>query len=249
MQKRGSHIDIVISFVIFVTLLIFIFSIFAPKLKISDQQAIIDYIRAKLISNFTSNLTTFTIQINTIGFKKDCIQFTSGTIKGIIGQYIDENKLIIKNGSNDNLTYGIWGGNLNILTGKSFNGFLKFYYSKSFEDSICKGTKPQCGFKGGCDTLAGYEIGLIREITSIILFNIEELAKRYYDDYEGLKVELGIPPGTEFAFTFATSDGTIIIRAEPDEIPTTNVYSEESPVTYTDNDGNVLEGFLTIKVW
>lgn len=247
MKKRGSHIDIVLSFVIFVTLLIFIFSVFMPKLKISDQQAIIDYLKLKLIGNFSSNLTTFTIQItDPIDQNKKCIKFT-GSVEDIIIQGINYDELIIKNSSNYILNYTVQGKTLYILTGKNFDGFLKLYHSPHLNASFCDGSPPSCGMQI-CDVFTNYEIGLIREITSIILFNIQELADKYNTDYESLKSELGLPPGTEFAFIFTASDGTEII-AEPDEIPTTNVYSEEFPVTYSDNDGNILEGFLTIKVW
>lgn len=245
MGKRGSHIDIVLSFVIFVSLLIFIFSVFAPKIGTqSDKQVMIDYLKAKLINNFTSNLTTFTIQItDTIKPNADCVRI-NGIVNDIRAQGIDETKLIIKNESDNILNYDVSGNSLIVGTGKGFSGFLKFYHSKDLESSLCT----TCGLGGCGENINGYEIGLIREINIPILFNIRTIAAKYNSDYEGLKSELGLPPGTEFAFIFVANDGTTIV-AEPTEIPKTNVYTEEIPVMYSDNEGNILEGFLIIKVW
>ncbi len=96
------------------------------------------------------------------------------------------------------------------------------------------------------DSLKTELLNMLNETTSVT--EINELADRYNADYEGLKTDLKIPAGSEFAFSFINNEGETEITAEKD-IPThVNVYAKKVIVYYAEG-GNVLLGYINIKVW
>ena len=236
-NQRGSHVGIALSFVVFITFLIFLFSILEPAIKTQeDKESLLDYLETELIENFVENMTTFTIKINEpINPNKDCVK-----VQNVLGEITNEKDLVIKNESKDILNYSVQGNSLIIGTGKNFKGFLKFYYSDEL------GSSP--AFEGGgCEPITNIIVGLIKTETRIFETIIEDLIKQYDDYYELLKEELKIPAGSEFGFSFTYSDGTII-GTEEKEI-STSIYAEEILIQYIDEEANILSGLLNIKVW
>ncbi|MEK6913263.1 MAG: hypothetical protein AABW47_01165 [Nanoarchaeota archaeon] len=129
------------------------------------------------------------------------------------------------------------------------NNFFKVYYSPSLE-IISQGTT-DCSNLLNTEPNPGYTIEAITIDKYIFEKDIQDLMNRYtVGEYEQLKTDLNIPPGTEFEFSFEKSDGNLI---EPD--PTTiklkpaDVYVEETPVQYVDADANIQSGFIKIAVW
>ena len=86
---------------------------------------------------------------------------------------------------------------------------------------------------------------------SIDIEKINGLKEEYDNVWEGyaiLKDRYKIPAGSDFWFSFENEAGT---KVEPDERPipkNVDVYSEEIPVSYIEED-IIKYGFLTIKVW
>jgi len=68
------------------------------------------------------------------------------------------------------------------------------------------------------------------------------------NNYEAVKKRLEIPSGDEFGFIFEDGNREIIAKTEEKEI-TTNIFVEEIPIQYIDNQANKKPGFLRIKVW
>ena len=76
MEKRGSHVGVMLSFVIFLTFFIFLYTIIEPVIRTQeDKQALSDYLGTELIKMSFANMTTFSIKINEdINQNKDCIK-------------------------------------------------------------------------------------------------------------------------------------------------------------------------------
>ena len=94
-----------------------------------------------------------------------------------------------------------------------------------------------------------YSGGSIKTLDANFIASLSQLAEEYSNDYPGLKAELKIPSGSEFAFNFVNTDETIEVIAETNIPSTVNVYANEIPVYYTGDGTNVLLGFLNTKVW
>ena len=64
-NKRGSHVGIVLSFVIFVTFLAFLYTIIEPTIKIQqDKESLLNYLKIELMETFSADLTSTSITIN-----------------------------------------------------------------------------------------------------------------------------------------------------------------------------------------
>ncbi|MDO8528718.1 MAG: hypothetical protein Q7S06_02400 [Nanoarchaeota archaeon] len=258
MNKRGSHVGAMLSFVIFITFLIFLYSILQPALKIEgSKEDMVDYLTGKLRENFTEQLLSISITINEaytgdyISSGKSCLN-AKNILTGIEQPSIGLNRdlLIIKNSSNSILPYIIETDDLSIKTGLHFDGFFKVYSSKYIETSKC----PTCGISGcylktGTTTIP-YTITSVGQMNETFL----KKARRFKEDYEltgayeTIKTQLKVPENIEFSFTFRTAEGEII---EPSKVPPTgaNIYVGETPILYIDESANLEPGFLTLKVW
>lgn len=245
MKKRGTHIDVVLSFVIFISLLLFVYSIFESEFRTqSGKESVLDYLETELIGRFSMNLTVLTVQISeTLNPGKDCFR-VQNIVSDIQAQGIDEEELVIKDENGNILNYDVSGQALNIGTGTYFIGFLKLYNAEVLDSSFC----PTCGFVG-CDPITSYNFGLIKEKESIFAAKIEELADEYNSSYENLKNELGMLPGTEFGFIFEDSEGEVIAEAQKNLPDSSNIYVREIPILYVNDNGLIFQGFLIIKVW
>lgn len=254
MKKGASHLAFVLSFVIFITFLIFMYTSIEPTLRTeASKQSLLDLLRFSLVDKFyVRDLSIVTI-INTssITSMQDCI-----SLQGILGTsdnqipefYVTNNYLIIKNEFNQKFNYAVSGGNLKIGTWtpgylKENGYFLKIYYSEKL------GYNP--GNSGtGCNPTTDYKIGsLIEEQEQVFESNIFLLRDRYESDCGiTLKNDMNIPAGNDFTFSFELADGSVV---EPTcvKIPNTNVYATKYPLQYLDVDASLKIGFLTIKVW
>lgn len=253
-SKKGTHVGVVLSFVIFVTFLIFIYSILGTKIQSqTSKQNILDELRMKiLIEDFLSSsveILTINYIAGSPGGVKNCIQFNvvSTNLDDIINDDT-KNHLKIKNENGDFLNYQFLGEgakNLRISPVDSEQDtILKVYYSEditSTETSL-----------SNCKHIDDDKIvrGQIKTESIIIESNIISLIERYNTDCgETLKTELGVPEGSDFIFSFEFADETII-KPTCREIPNTlNIYAARIPVIYLDEDANILLGYVTIKVW
>jgi len=239
-NKKGSHVGVVVSFVIFVTFLIFLYTILQPAtVRERDRQYILDYLTLNIIGNSSGEISTLIINVIESTGAKNCINMQ--TIYPYIEGY--ENNLLIKNDSNFILSYSfnpstdVW-----IETGEDFTGILKVYSG----DEVVR--SPESDATGCLPRLSS--TGYVKSYSEIFESKIEDLNETYYADYEGLKVELGLSEGTEFNFYILDSLRNVIISAEIQPPPTDrSVYVEETPIQYIDKNGNTLFGFLVVKIW
>ncbi len=246
-KKGASHLGFILSFVIFITFLLFVYSTLEPALKIrASKQPILDLLRFSLVDEFViEDFTTMTIDITfDLDTSKECMKITGGEIHNI---YSSGQELTIKDGEDNLLGYKDSGGNL-VVSPLPVNNLLKIYYASE----LGKGSPDYTGGSGcGLNNIgqSEYDVGQIVEgQTKIFLSGISNLITQYETEYEPLKTELGIPDGSDFTFSFELASGTIIEPAGV-TIPNTDVYATTFPVEYLDENADSKIGFMTIKVW
>jgi len=249
-NKKGSHVGIVLSFVIFVTFLIFLYTIVEPSIKTQkDKETLLDYLKIELMERFSTNLTTATISINRTYYVWECVKLINLTEEiEVDSRLIVKNKLgnISKaNISEDKNT------DLFIDRENKEEVFFKIYNSEEFgklnETTINPYTplkKDEIGWKGQA---IGYTVGLVRTDEYIFETKVIKLIEEYQNDSEGLKSELKIPIGSEFSFGLTYSNETRIGTEEKD-IPI-NIYAREIPVQYVDKEANINLGHINIQIW
>jgi len=243
-SKKGSHVGMVVSFVMFVTFLVFLYTIIQPvTVREKDKNYILDYIALNLLGNTTVEMSTLIINVDEpIQGDKDCINLQQIGINQIPLEL--RKNLIFKTPEGESLVYQDVNDNvIHVRTGNNFLGIIRVYASEEFSGLIES--------VGGCDPHA-YPIGNLKFYSEMSEEKMYELNESYYTDYEGLKIELGIPEGTEFNFYIYDSQRSEppIISADIQEPPTDrSVFVEETPIQYTNENGDTLFGFLKIEVW
>ena len=231
-NKRGTHAGVILSFLIFVTFLAFLYSITQPVTRISrDKLDLLDYLKVELLREFSEDLSKATINITESG---GCISINTGDLDsqliglGIVVKEPDGSKVpAYINGDKTEINYNI--------------GLLELYYSKEFSFGI---SLDECSSRG-------YEIKLIRtteEIFNSTIIRIGEEIKTNSTYYGELKSKLGASQDDEFGFIFKDGEGNEIISANIKNV-SVDIYSEEIPIQYINNEANINPGFLSIRVW
>jgi hypothetical protein len=221
-NRRGSHVEVIISFIIFVTFILFIFSIVEPSISTQkDKKNMFDGIDLKIIDEVSSNMTIITVNFG--GGSGGCVDLDDLNIgKGIVVK--DDLDRGVSSSADDNSLQ---------INGGSGETFFKIYYSEEFDELTGSGCSP-----------TSYDLGLTKTSKYIFQKKVIELINR---DYETLRNEFNIPEGVEFGYGIVLSNGTTI-ETNQQQLPT-NVYIRETPIEYVDLDGNILEGYLKTRIW
>jgi len=230
-NKRASHVGMILSFVIFITFLIFLFSITQPVTNIkTDKQDLLEYLKKGLVDEVSADVTSSSLKILEI---KDCVKVP--IIEGT-----EEMNVIVKD-EKQNLVES--NKELNMLLIKTQGkDFFKVYYLET-------STLPETGLSA-CEEIKDYNIGLTKTekyVLEIKIINLTNFINENIDNYEEIKEKLKIPFGSEFGFSFKNAEGEIISTNEREIL--TDIYSEEIPIQYVDNEANIKPGFLTILIY
>ena len=238
-NKKGSHVGVILSFVIFTAFLLFLYSIMQPVITIEkDKQIILDSLKEKLVENTSADLITISVT-NASGFdgNKKCLQVSKAelNIENIDAKNIraeDKNGGWVEIKNEGDFIYLLW-------TTADKNVF-KIYLSENIDNGLTYSME-----KDKCTDL---NINYIIAKEYIFKKKIEGLILNYTSDYESVKQTLKIPAGSEFSFSFANSTKGIILETEQKEV-FTSVYADEIPIQYVNETANINAGFINIKVW
>ena len=247
MNKRGTHIAVMISFAIFIAFVVFLIIFLEPQLRIQKaRQSYLDYLKIALERMFIGEMIVLTLNL-TESEGRDCISLKD-SVASVTAHRTDSTHLIFKNETNGILDYRFTGNDFWVKTGVSNRGILKIYYSEKLNTTYCSGTPSECGING-CTPIS-YNITMIRISNETFEPKIEEVVEWYNDDYEDLKNNLQIPPGMnfEFSFDFEDNEGNIVAASQPIPVDR-DVYVQENPILYIDEWGNLKPGNLILKVW
>jgi uncharacterized membrane protein YcgQ (UPF0703/DUF1980 family) len=238
-NKKGSHIGVMISFVIFVTFLLFMYAIIQPSISIQkDKEALSDFLKVKIINKVSYEMTAGTVSLES-ALGQSCVNLNGGITKLGIGTNV-----VVKDDSGATLNSYISSSgatDLKIQGKSTSNHLLKIYYSEAFNEAEINSLSCTALEEG-----EGYEIGLVKTQKYVFEKKMIELIGNY-DDYAILKSELNLPEGTEFGYGIILSNGTTIETSA--EEPPTNIYIKEIPIQYVDEEGNILAGYIKTKIW
>ena len=242
-NKRGSHVGVVVSFVIFVTFLVFLYTIIQPvTVRERGKDYILEYLTLNLVENSTGEIISMVINVlEPIAAGKECLTLQNilasedPAPEGEIPLSMAEHLSFTANG--ESFLYERSGQGFIVNVGLDFQGPITITYAEEIIPLPYESV-------GGCDPHS-YPTGYVKTYSEIFESGLIGLNESYYVDYEGLKAELGIPEGTEFNFyVYDSLRSEIIISAEIQEPPTDgSVFVEETPITYANEDGNILFGF------
>ena len=234
-NKKASHVGIILSFVIFVTFLVFLFSILGSPLKLpSNKEPLIDYLNVEMFKRFSANLTILTITPGNTG-ASDCIRINNNDLEfqDLYAVVKDKNGVSVSSKPDKGPTLDI------DLSGEK--DFFRIYYS---EEILTSSGNPTCNSPY---ILVTEDISSIRESQYFYKKKITDFIDTYDSEYDNYKILLNLPLDNEFGLSFNDSNGDTITKGDTDSA--VDIFSREIPIQYFDESANINSGFINIRVW
>jgi hypothetical protein len=228
-RKKGmSHVEIIVSFVIFLGFLVFIFSVLNP-FKTLDRKDIYFDVIEEGIKNYTSTKFDFlTINLNE-------------NVGGCF--YIDYSlgKVIVKNESYDFVDAKSDGGKVYI---KGSGEFYYIYSCEEFEDKSLINEKECIKMEE-----MNYTFGLFRSYNMTSNKSLIKLKNEYETNYRQLKRKLGVPETEDFLFRVRNMTGQEILNVTKNIVRGAKVSTRGVPIQIVYNDGTLEYAILNIQKW
>lgn len=250
-SKKASHVGMMLSFVIFIGALIFLYSSLSPQISMEKRgKYAIDEVETKLFNSFKEDLLTILIKVpDTLPSSTECVEVDlSGTIPNELGDTFQ-----VKDKDGNNLDYYVQGNLMEIeyndedflkiltsgecIIGENSRGCIK---SRGYDDEL------------ECESQHTREVGTdaVNKAKYFFRNKIIETGGLYVNDYYGLKEDLDIFPEIEFDFVFVNATGdkewdfSEFIEEEE------NIYINQKDIAYVDDhSAELLNGSLILRVW
>lgn len=236
MNKKGlSHIEIIVSFVLFVAAVIFIFYYFAPVLTTLPKSQ--GSVMNKILENVGTNVPIYTIIVNNTGN-----QINYASLSSVIAINLNENSnfaaygpgAILPSMKKNRLIY------IQNPNGWEAKDFIYIIFSDKVveNDSVLDVPILDDRF---------YTVSSIKNEKIYSEFDFIELNASYNSDYGALKDKMGIQSGNNFGFTLKLSDITLEVSRE---IPYgREVFSENRRIEVLRKNGLTEFANLEVQEW
>lgn len=234
-SKKGTHVGIVISFIVFVTFLFFLYNIVQPAIETRNEKQIpLDSLEREVLSETSTSLTTASVFVDLPG--SSCFILENFITK--IG--IDENIIVIDDSGTTFNSY-ISGSGLLIDTGGS-DLLLKVRVSEEFDSIGSSGPS-------GCTNVNEneYTVGLVKTKEHVFSSRMENLIAVYNMSYSTARDLLKVSSDDDFGLGLTYNNGTVI-RTKEINI-SASVYAKDILVQYIDDGANEVSGIINIKIW
>ncbi len=230
-KKAISHVEVMVSFLIFIVFLIFLLSYLNPFQKSGIEEGLVSLLERELISNSQIEVLTSTLIINKT--------YPLSGINCFIVEQISQNPVTVKNtkgeianATNTDALYIEEKGRLyNIFSSPVFKENKLDYYSCASLDS------------------GSYNFGVTKKESFVFLDNVNEIAEEYEQDYDYLKQELNFPGKNDFSFSLKTLNNTELVAVTRNEPIGVGIVARDINVGLIDKQGNIYSAILNIKVW
>ncbi len=244
-KKRGiSHVEVVLSFIIFISFLTFLFLFFNPIKTIKNNPLFLDVVEREIKKNVSTNFSILTLKLDdppsSNNPPKLCFYFTYDSDLGnvTVKKMIQDNYEEVQAYSKD-----IGNGRKKIYINDANNNFFYLYFSPSFNENEFAGVNCLKYKK------EEYSLGLLRSYVAESYDKLIELNNTYYRNYNELKNLFKIPNSIDFSFSVRDSLGNNIISARKEIKRKTNVFSKDSNIKILYNNGTIKYAILNVQVW
>jgi len=239
LNKRGSHVGVMISFSIFVIFLVSTFMMISPALEENENKnSLLNLLQQEILKNISSNmtLTLLTVEDTYSSEGKTCLNFSEGGWKS------GEDALVL-NGTDTRINSTFVDSVLSVNWIEE-NNFLKVYSSpENFVEKNLDSTDCAVPSEG-----SNFYIKSIKTQEYIFESKIVQLAQEYLSSYDEMKEYFGIPSEKEFGFSFTNSQGITYIDVGNEPLGT-SVYSMNAQIIYLTNQSSFASGVIKLKVW
>ena len=236
MDKKGiNYIELIISFVLFVSFLTVLFVYLNPIKQPTLSQLILDSIEQGLEGNVS--IILFETPFKVLGTVGECFQ--NDTIREILPEE-DSSKIFIEDDWGNSLNFSIEGSILKVRRGSS--DIYHIFYSNQTTFLFSSFDFPSC-------TEMQYTASISRLFTIYSYKRLEKLNETYYANYSSLKTRFDVPSINDFAIIIS-EDERSILRLEREIPKGLIVQSREYPISILDEGTKQrIKANINIKVW
>ena len=248
-NKKGSHIEVVLSFVIFITFLTFLYFILEPAVKKPvSREYLLDELKPNLIDYISEEVSSYRLTIYFGADTPSCLYSGGNCFK--ISPSPHEGNASIKGGID---YYNNGSKDFSIKCDEACENGDQFdiYFAEEFEEgSLSTCDETNYGMTPDC-----YKSIFQKTKEYIFESKIDKLVEEYdSENMDDLKERLSISRSNGFWFNITDSNREQLIAPSSEEPDPEgfNVYSEEIPINYIGDDKdpeNKKSGFLRIKIW
>ncbi len=245
MKKALTHVEVVISFVMFIFFLILIFSLMKPLKKTEDKSYLIENVKKMVEKKTVVDVTRITMGIENETFSSLRMMPESVCIKINLTEFgiNTTNKKVRVKADNSPVNASISDGlaTINFVGAKLY----EIYLSENLNE-----IQPSCQII--LDTsqfkyLSNFTIGLITETSMLSKEKLEALKQEYETNYSKLKDKFFIRG--EFDILVVNSTKHEIARMERNVPSTVNIFAREFPIEIIDSEARIQSGIMKIRVW
>jgi hypothetical protein len=247
-NKKGSHVGMILSFMIFITFVVFVFVVLKPMVNTGGgKQMTLDDTEMKIMQNVSGNLTSTSVSFaGIVNPVQTCV-----TLQNIIA-VLNINppyRVIVKNETSNTQQAYLFNptiANIEINRGNKDNTFFRIYESQKFSGLT---TNPigSCFMVKNTEISSQYKIGSVFSGAYAFESEVRKLIEQYNSNYTAVKENLKITPASEFTFYLILSNGSLIQTNQ--SIKAKNIYAQETPIQYIDNEANIQSGYIITKTW
>lgn len=235
-KKSQSHVEMIVSFVLFVGFVVFLLLVFNPQKYTSLRYGSIDGVQIILMKNLTVEYNYTSVILTPASFALPSGQcFKIAPIAGISGELavkdMDGAVTYSRNESDGKI----------VIEATDSQRFYEIYSSNFFSE-----LPEECPNPITLEKSKNYSLGILATKSAVLYENIEELNRSYHLDYSGLKGSLGIKNDFSFIIRNETS---VLFDTSLEQPQNINILSREIPFLSINKIGNTENLFINLGVW
>ena len=231
-KKGAGHVEVIISFVIFIGFLVFLFFIFNP-LELVRDTSLVDSVFIKMEERIAIEVSSVSLSLVSPGDVQDCF----GILDDLNCAEEDKEVRVLDKEGNSDIEASLGNENINIKKD-----------SDNFYTIVCTEDIDPIQDPGDCPAPSGdYELGIISEK----MIWSDEGFQRFvgeYEEYESLKDDF-VPRGSDFGFRVWNLDDQETPLYQGGVSPQTRVDARTMPIDVISDEGIITKRTLTILTW
>ncbi len=230
-KKGAAHVEMMVSFVIFIGFLIFFIIIFKPLKIFSVNTSSLDLTEAKIIDYVSSPLTISSITLNSSFVPdKTCFHVPFNLSNKVI--FRDENSNTVEANKDEDYIY------FNYISG---NRFYRVYSSEELVEKNIADVS-------GCEDIdeVNYTIGVTRTDKKISENELESFFNEYSSEYSQLKKNLNLANN----FNIIIRDGSeVVYKGERTKPAGIDIIAKDISIEILDSNAELKPAIMNIQTW
>lgn len=235
--KKGAsgHIEIIISFLIFITFVVFLLVFINPIEKTKDNKHYFELTEKAIMDYLKANLTTFSVKFISEAHTSGCVCIDYTPPANAIGKDEEYSRIGANTPPGDIICMEPERGKL----------FYRMYFSEEFTEigGACTNPNQQNLISPG-----EYTLGVLNEYEKISNKSLYNLAQNYRTDYENLRTNI-LKLNNYFNIQVRTTDGLLLAYGKIKEPKDEDIIARDIPIEVINEDGDIIPAIMNIQVW